>query len=59
MHIFKCKMFLFNFAVIKQINKQILTFKDHLVQPPCHGQVLLPQDQAAQSPIQPDLEHIQ
>jgi len=35
------------------------TFKDHLVQGPCHGQGHLPLDQVAQSPIQPGLEHSQ
>ena len=33
--------------------------KDHLVQPPCHGQGHLPLDQVAQSPIQPGLGHCQ
>ncbi|KAK4807192.1 hypothetical protein QYF61_024312 [Mycteria americana] len=35
------------------------TFKDHLVQPTCHGQGHLSLDQVAQSLIQPDLEHFQ
>ncbi|KAK4818789.1 hypothetical protein QYF61_019135 [Mycteria americana] len=35
------------------------TFKDHLVQPPCHGQGHLSLDQVAQSTIQPGLEHFQ
>ncbi|KAK4808149.1 hypothetical protein QYF61_000129 [Mycteria americana] len=33
--------------------------KDHRVPPPCHGQGCLPLEQAAQSPIQPGLEHFQ
>jgi len=33
--------------------------KDHLVPPPRHGQGHLPLEQAAQSPIQPGLEHCQ
>jgi len=33
--------------------------EDHLVQPLSHGQGHLPPDQAAQSPIQPGLEHCQ
>jgi len=32
---------------------------DHLVPTPCHGQVHLPLDQAAQSPVQPGLGHCQ
>jgi len=32
------------------------TFKDHLVQPPCHGQARLSWDVVVKSPIQPDLE---
>jgi len=35
------------------------TFKDDLVQPPCHGQGHLSLDQIAQSPIQTGLEHFQ
>ena len=35
------------------------TFKRHLVQTPCHGQEHLPPDQAAQSPVQPGIEHFQ
>jgi len=31
--------------------------KHHLVPTPCHGQGHLPQDQGAQSPVQPGLEH--
>ena len=33
------------------------TFKDNLVQPPCHRQEHLSLDQVAQNPAQPDLEH--
>jgi len=33
------------------------TFKDHLAQPPCHGQGYLSPDQVAQSPIKPVFEH--
>ena len=32
------------------------TFRGHLIQPPCHGQVHLPLDQVAQVLVQPDLE---
>lgn len=32
---------------------------DHLVPPPCHRQGHIPLGQAAQSPIQPGLEHLQ
>jgi len=35
------------------------TFKDHLVQPPCHWQGHLPLGQVVQSPVQPGLEHFQ
>jgi len=35
------------------------TFKDHLVQPPSHMQKHLSLDQATQSPVAPDLEHLQ
>jgi len=35
------------------------TFKDHLIQFPCHGQGHLSLDQVAQSPIQLNLEHFQ
>jgi len=35
------------------------TFKDHLLQPPCHGQGHLSLDQVAQSSIQPNPEHFQ
>lgn len=31
------------------------TLKDHLVQPPCHGQGHISTDEVAQSPTQPDL----
>ena len=34
------------------------TFKDHLVQPLCHGQGHLSLDQIVQNPIHPDLEHL-
>jgi len=36
-----------------------VTFKGHLVQPPCSEWGHLPVDQAAQSPIQPDLQCFQ
>jgi len=35
------------------------TFKDHLVQSPCHEQGHLSLDQVVQSPIQPELEQFQ
>ena len=35
------------------------TFKDHLVQPPCHAQGHLSVDQIAQRPVQPCFEHFQ
>lgn len=35
------------------------TFKNHLVQTPCHGQGHLLLDQVVQSPIHPNLEHWQ
>jgi len=35
------------------------TFKDHLVQPPRHGQGHLSLHQVGKNPIQPELEHFQ
>lgn len=35
------------------------TFKDHLIQPPSYRQGLFSLDRVVQSPLQPDLEHLQ